>query len=92
MSQERRKTDTTDIRQALVPYLIGQIEATETGEFFFKSRHIADDLNVEASAYHLGSLIPEIDDSDSNSLDIEAWGSTQAITWMATLDHERSDD
>lgn len=48
------------------------------GEFYFKSKQIADD--VDLSAKEIGALLPDLRQS-APALEIEEWGYSNATTW-----------
>lgn len=67
--------DTVEMRERLVEYLRSQCAS---GNRYFKSKHIAEDVPLSAS--EIGALIPEIEDSVED-LTIEQWGYAKATTW-----------
>ena len=58
---------------------------TEDGEFYFKSKFVADDLDMTPS--QIGTLVDRLQGS-ATGLDIERWAYTNATTWRVT----RTDD
>ena len=56
-------------------------ERTEEGEFYFKSKFIADDLDMTPS--QVGTLVDRLQGSAAG-LDIERWAYTNATTWRVT--------
>ncbi|GGM57222.1 hypothetical protein J2752_000974 [Halarchaeum rubridurum] len=55
-------------------------EKAADGELYFKSKFIADD--VELSTKEIGALMAKLSDStDDLDLDIEKWSYTSATTW-----------
>lgn len=53
-------------------------EKANDGEFYFKGKFIADDVNL--SPKEIGALIVQLQDSVSD-LEIEKWSYTSATTW-----------
>ena len=66
---------TTTKQQRLASYLR---EQAADGELYFKSKFIADD--VDLSAKEIGALILKLQDSVAD-LSIERWSYTSATTW-----------
>ena len=60
-------------------------ERTEDGEFYFKSKFVADDLDMTPS--QIGTLVDRLQGS-ATGIDIERWAYTNATTWRVT----RSED
>jgi hypothetical protein len=56
-------------------------ERTEDGEFYFKSKFVADDLNMTPS--QIGTVVDRLRTS-ATGLDIERWAYTNATTWRVT--------
>lgn len=56
-------------------------ERTEDGEFYFKSKFIADDLDMTPS--QVGTLVDRLRES-ATGLEIERWAYTNATTWRVT--------
>jgi hypothetical protein len=56
-------------------------ERTEDGEFYFKSKFIADDLDMTPS--QVGTLVDRLRGA-TTGLDIEPWAYTNATTWRVT--------
>lgn len=57
-------------------------ERAADGEFYFKSKFVADDLDLTPS--QVGRLVARLED-DADGLDIERWSYTNATTWRVTL-------
>ena len=57
-------------------------EAEEAGELYFKSKFIAEE--VDLSPKEIGALMVKLRDSLSD-LEIEKWSYTSATTWRVTL-------
>lgn len=57
-------------------------EAAEDGELYFKSKFIAEE--VDLSPKEIGALMVKLRDSVSD-LEIEKWSYTSATTWRVTL-------
>jgi hypothetical protein len=72
-SNERADADSKEER--LQSYLR---QKAEDGEFFFKSKFIADDVGL--SPKEIGAIIVKLKDSASD-LTIEKWSYTSATTW-----------
>lgn len=64
--------------QRLASYLR---EQAADGEFYFKSKFIADDLGMTPS--QVGRLVSRLNDSVED-LKIERWSYTNATTWRVT--------
>lgn len=64
--------------QRLASYLR---EQTVDGEFYFKSKFVADDLGMTPS--QIGRLVSRLDDS-MEDLEVERWSYTNATTWRVT--------
>ena len=60
-------------------------ERSADGDFYFKSKFVADDLDMTPS--QVGSLVDRLRES-TTGLDIERWAYTNATTWRVT----RTDD
>lgn len=56
-------------------------ERTEDGEYYFKSKFVADDLDMTPS--QVGTLVDRLQGS-AMGLDIERWAYTNATTWRVT--------
>lgn len=56
-------------------------ERTEDGEYYFKSKFVADDLDMTPS--QIGTLVDRLQGS-ATGLDIERWAYTNATTWRVT--------
>ncbi|TQQ82538.1 hypothetical protein EGH24_03530 [Halonotius terrestris] len=69
------KESTATKQQRLAAYLR---ERADDGEVYFKSKFIADD--VDLSAKEIGALILKLQDSVAD-LSIERWSYTGATTW-----------
>jgi len=54
---------------------------TADGEYYFKSKYIADDLGLTPK--EIGNLIPKLRDSETE-LSIDRWGYANATTWRVT--------
>ena len=72
----------TSDRERLRNYLV---ERAEEGGFFFKSKFIADE--VELSASQVGILVSQLRDRE-NDLAIEPWSYTNATTWRVEPDSD----
>ena len=57
-------------------------EAAEDGELYFKSKFIAEE--VDLSPKEIGALMVKLRDSVAD-LEIEKWSYTSATTWRVTL-------
>jgi hypothetical protein len=60
-------------------------ERSADGEYYFKSKFVADDLDMTPS--QIGTLVDRLQGS-TTGLDIERWAYTNATTWRVT----RTDD
>mgnify|MGYP000229969477 CR=1 FL=1 len=70
-------TESDDKQTRLLSYLR---EKAADGELYFKSKFIADD--VELSTKEIGALMAKLSDStEDTDLDIEKWSYTSATTW-----------
>ena len=72
-----------DVQQDLEAYLI---EQTTDGQQYFKSKYIADDLDLTSKSVgtNLGILQEKTD-----RVDIESWsGGSSGITWLVTAAEE----
>lgn len=67
-------------KRELREYLINR---AESGGFFFKSKFIADDVDLSAS--QVGVLIGQLQEQE-NGLEIEPWSYTNATTWYVERD------
>ena len=56
-------------------------ERAEDGEFYFKSKFVADDLDMTPS--QIGTVVDRLRTS-ATGLDIERWAYTNATTWRVT--------
>ena len=56
-------------------------ERAADGEFYFKSKFVADDLDMTPS--QVGTLVDRLQGS-ATGLDIERWAYTNATTWRVT--------
>ena len=56
-------------------------ERADGGEFYFKSKFVADDLDMTPS--QVGTLVDRLQGS-ATGLDIERWAYTNATTWRVT--------
>lgn len=56
-------------------------ERAADGEFYFKSKFVADDLGMTPS--QVGRLVSRLDDSVED-LEVERWSYTNATTWRVT--------
>lgn len=77
MSSETRSRPDGDERR-LGRYLR---ERCADGEYYFKSKYIADDLDMTPS--QVGTLVDRLRESAAG-LDIERWAYTNATTWRVT--------
>ena len=68
-------TKARDKRERLERYLRRQ---AESGEFYFKSKFIADDVGL--SSKEIGAILAELRRS-SSGLVVEEWGYANATTW-----------
>lgn len=59
-------------------YLHRHIEA---GETYFKSRYIAEDLDL--TAHQIGALLVKLSEEETD-LDIEQWSRSNGTTWRVT--------
>jgi hypothetical protein len=57
------------------------------GEFYCKSKFIADDVGMTAS--QIGNLIPDL--GEREELVVERWAYTNATTWRVTVDDDPAD-
>ena len=71
-------TSTREKRERLRAYLRGQ---AADGEYYFKSKHIADDLGLTAK--EIGNLIATLRDRETE-IDIDRWAYANATTWRVT--------
>ena len=55
------------------------------GEYYFKSKYIADDLNLTPK--EIGNLITKLRERET-PLDIDRWAYTNATTWRVTRTDE----
>lgn len=62
--------------QKLYNYLTEEVNSS--GEVYFKSKFIADDLGMTPK--EIGGAIPKLQD-EVNDIEIEAWSYTGATTW-----------
>ncbi|MEF8812688.1 MAG: hypothetical protein V5A55_05230 [Halovenus sp.] len=69
--------------RAVESYLESEVQA---GESYFKSRFIADDL--ELSANEIGAVLYRLQ-QESDLLDIEQWSYTNGTTWRITFAEDR---
>jgi len=53
------------------------------GEFYCKSKFIADDVDMSAS--QIGNLMPDLDET-AEGLTVERWAYTNATTWRVALE------
>jgi len=74
-SDDETEESTATKQQRLAAYLR---ERAADGEVYFKSKFIADD--VDLSAKEIGALILKLQDSVTD-LSIERWSYTSATTW-----------
>jgi len=51
------------------------------GEYYFKSKHIADDVGL--SPKEIGNLIPKLRDRETD-ISIDRWAYANATTWRVT--------
>ena len=58
-------------------------QRADDGEFYFKSKFIADEVGLSPS--QIGNLLPRLEDS-ADGLHIERWGYTNATTWRVAPD------
>jgi hypothetical protein len=58
-------------------------ERAADGEFYCKSKFIADDVDMSAS--QIGNLMPDLDEN-AEGLTVERWAYTNATTWRVALD------
>jgi hypothetical protein len=75
MSTKARAEPDTDA-QRLERYL--RRRTTGEGEFYFKSKFIADEVGLSPS--QIGNLLPELEEAIED-LTIERWAYTNATTW-----------
>ena len=57
-------------------------EEAADGEFYCKSKFIADDVDMSAS--QIGNLMPEL--AEREGLTVERWAYTNATTWRVALE------
>jgi hypothetical protein len=60
-------------------------ERAADGEFYFKSKFVADEVGLTAS--QIGTLMTQLRDS-TPGLEIEPWSYTNATTWRVAPDGE----
>lgn len=60
-------------------------ERAADGEFYFKSKFVADDLGLSPS--EVGSLVAELQGTTAG-LTIERWAYTNATTWRVAPDED----
>lgn len=70
--------------QRLIRYLRDRAE--DTGEFYFKSKHIAEDVGLSPS--QIGTLLGQFQETVT-TLEIEQWAYTNATTWRITPRSDR---
>jgi hypothetical protein len=58
-------------------------ERAADGEFYCKSKFIADDVDMSAS--QIGNLMPDLD-AEAEGLTVERWAYTNATTWRVALE------
>ena len=73
-----QETSATSKQERLEHYLREQLQ---DGEYYFKSRFIADDVGL--SPKEIGALMLQLKDSVPD-LSIEKWSYTSATTWRVT--------
>lgn len=70
--------------QRLLRYL--RRRAEDSGEFYFKSKHIAEDVGLSPS--QIGTLLGRFQETVT-TLEIEQWAYTNATTWRITSRADR---
>jgi hypothetical protein len=71
--------DTLSDKQTRIMQYLRQHASEKT---YFKSRHIANDLDL--SAKEVGTNMPAVTDA-ATDLSIEKWGYSSGTTWMVTV-------
>ena len=57
-------------------------ESVSRGESYFRSKNIADQIDL--SAKQVGARLPKLDE-ESEDVEIEKWGRARSTTWRVTL-------
>ena len=57
-------------------------ESVSRGESYFRSKNIADQIDL--SAKQVGARLPKLDE-ESDDVEIEKWGRAKSTTWRVTL-------
>jgi hypothetical protein len=79
-AEPEQESETRSDAERLEQYLR---DRAADGEFYCKSKFIADDVGLSAS--QIGNLMPEFDEN-AEGLVVERWAYTNATTWRVALE------